>query len=476
MNLRAKTFSGLSWSFAAQALRQGSQFVIVVILAQLLSPHDFGVLAMAMVFTEFTVMFVDMGIGQALIQKQDAEDAHYCSAFWLNVALGLILMLVMAALSPLIARFYRQPGLGPVVAALSLNFVLASLTVVQQSLLTKEMEFRKLAFRDIGAVIVAGVVAIGLARAGWGVWSLVAQSLTFTAVNAAAVWGLSSWRPKFSFSFRHVKDIFHFSLHMTGSNAVNQLARQMDKLLIGRFLGSEALGLYALAYKLMLIPVENVTWVVNKVMFPAFSTIQHDLDRVRRTYTRMLKAVALVTFPLMVGLFVSAPEVVRVLFGPQWESTTVLIRLFCFCGMAQSLTALGGPIYLSQGRPDIQWKMTMVNAVLVVASIAGALKGGVTTVTLVYSLFHVLWLLVALAVMGRLIQLKVTAIYFRVIFVSMLNAVLLIVLWGIRQGLPRGNDIFHLVSMMVAGVVIYGGLLLITRQIKIENGKIIFPI
>ena len=474
MSLRQKTFTGLYWSFLSQGARQGVQFVIVVILAQLLSPDDFGLLAMAVVFTEFAAMFVDMGIGQALIQKQDATDDHYCSAFWLNVGLGLTLMLLVAGLSPLIAWFYRQPQLQPVVAVLSFNFIFSSLTVVQQSRWMKEMEFRKLAMRDIVAVVLAGVVGIGLARAGFGVWSLVAQSLSLAAVNAAVMWRLSPWRPKFIFSLDCIKDIVRFSAHMTGFNVVNYLARNTDKLLIGRFLGSEALGLYALAYKLMMLAVENISWVVGKVMFPAFAKIQQDLDHVRRIYVRMVKSVALLTFPLMGWLFVLAPEIVRVLFGPQWLATIVLIRIFCLCGMAQSLTTLGGTIYMSRGRPDIQWKMSVMNFILVAVSIALGLRGGIAAVTWAYSLFHVVWLLVALTVVSRLIRLDAVVLYRHVSFVFALNVVWLAMLWGVKPWLTQGHDEFIVLALGVIGTALYGGLLMATRQVKWENGRIVF--
>jgi PST family polysaccharide transporter len=428
---------------------------------------------MAVVITGFVTIFVDMGIGQALIQKQDATDEHYCSVFWLNIALGLGTMLLVAGFSPLIAWFYHQPQLQPVVAILSFNIIFSSLTVVQQSQLMKEMEFRKLAIRDMAAVSLAGVVGIELAHAGFGVWSLVAQSLTLSAVNAGMVWVLSSWRPKFIFSLDRVKDMVSFSAHMTGFNAVNYLARNVDKLLIGWFLGSEAVGLYFLAYKFMMLGVENISWVISKVMFPAFSKIQKDLDSVRRIFVQMVRSVALLTFPLMGWLFVLAPEIVRIFLGPHWLATIILIKIFCVCGMAQSLMVLGGTIYMSQGRPDIQWKMSVMNLILAVVSISLSLPGGLVTVTGVYSIFHVIWFLVTLAVVSPLIKLDVRVLYRHVSFVFFLNAVWIVVIWGVKQRLTQGNDVFVVFMMGIIGAVLYGGMLMASRLIQWEKGNII---
>lgn len=474
MSLRQETFTGLSWSFLSQGARQGVQFAVVVILTKLLRPQDFGLVAMAIVFTGFVTMFVDMGIGQALVQKQDATEEHYCSTFWLNFAFGILMMILVAGFSPWIAWFYRQPRLQPMVAVLSLNFVFSSLTVVQQSQLMKKMEFKKLAMRDIMAVILSGLVGIGLALAGFGAWSLVAQSLSFTAGNAFIIWVLSPWRPKFIFSLERVKDMVSFSSHMAGFNTVNYLARNVDKMLIGRFLGPEALGLYSLAYKLMMLTVENISWVVGKVMFPVFSKIQQDLENVRRIFVGMVKSAALVTFPLMGWLFVLAPEIVRIFWGTPWLGTVVLIRIFCVCGMAQSLMVLGGTIYMSQGRPDIQWKMAVINFILVCVSIGLGLPRGIAAVTMTYSIFHVLWLFVTLAVVAWLIRQDFILLYRYVSFVFALNVLCLAVLWGIKQWLPQGHDVLIVLDVVSIGAVLYAGLLLAARQIKWEKGRIVF--
>ena len=299
MSLKEKIIKGLYWSGASQAGKQISQFIITIILARLLSPADFGLLAMATVFVNFAMIFSEMGISSALIQKQDTHNRHYYSVFWFNIFVGICLTLFFIAVSPLIARFYKKPELVPILAVISLNFFFSSFVIIQQTILTKEMDFRKLAIRDVVAVIIAGIVGVVLAYNGFGVWSLVFQSLVFTLADVVLLWTVSSWRPKFSFAMADIKDIFHFSANLTGFNIVNYFARNVDQLLIGKFLGAQALGFYSLAYKLMLYPLQNISWVIGKVMFPAFSKIQQDLEKVRNSYMKMTRVISFITFPLM---------------------------------------------------------------------------------------------------------------------------------------------------------------------------------
>ena len=315
MNLRQKTFKGLFWSFLSQGGRQVSQIIITTILARLLSPNDFGTLAMVTVFTNFAMIFSEMGISGALVQKQDIHDRHYYSAFWLNIIVGIGLTLIFIAVSPLIAWFYKKPELKPILFMVAFNFLFSSFAIIQQTILTKAMDFKSLAIRDIIAMILAGIVGITLAYHGFGVWSLVYQLIAYTIINVFLLWILSPWRPKLEFDITDIKDIFHFSSNATGFNILNYFSRNIDQLLIGKFLGSEVLGYYSLAYKIMLYPLQNISWVIGKVMFPAFSKIQNDLEAVRTSYFKMLKSISLITFPLMAWLFCVAPEVVDVLLG-----------------------------------------------------------------------------------------------------------------------------------------------------------------
>lgn len=474
MSLKKKTIHGLAWAFTSQIGKQGSQFVITAILARLLSPSDFGLLGMATVFTNFAMIFGELGVSSALIQKQDADERHLSSAFWLNIMAGIGLTLIFILLSPLIAKFYNRPELKPMLMVMSFNYILASFTIIQQSILTKDMDFRSLMIRDIIAVIVAGIVGIAMAYKGFGVWSLVYQLLTFTAINGILLWTFSKWRPKFIFSLTAIRDIFHFSVHMTGFQTVNYFARNIDYLLIGKFLGAQPLGYYTLAYRLMLMPLQNVSSVIGRVMFPAFSKIQDELEKIHSGYLKMIKAISSITFPLMLLLFAVTTEFVNVIFGSNWQPSIILIRILCFCGLVQSV---GGPIVgtlrLSQGEARLHFKLGVLNAIFSGLSILLGLRWGIYGVALSYTVFSVFWSYYTNLVTFPLIKLSMAKFFASLTYPTINAFIVMLSTIALKSILPF-SQLINLVILAIAGLLVYSFLLLFTKQLLVVNKKIIF--
>lgn len=465
MDLRQKTLKGFFWSGVAQAGKQGGQYFITILLASLLSPMDFGLLAMAMVFMNFANVFSDLGISAALIQKQDVEARHFSSAFWLNVGVGILLTLICMASAPLIAHFYRKPELAPIIIVVSANFFLASLCIVQQTVLTREMEFRKLAIKDLIGLFSSGALGVYLAYHGFGVWSLVYQLLSFSSLNIIVLWSLSSWRPRFHFSVTDFKDIFKFSANMTAFNIINYFARNTDQLVIGKALGPQLLGIYSLAYKVMLYPLQNISVVITKVLFPVFSKIQNEYERIKNAYVTMTRVISLITFPLMAGLFVLAPELVRYVLGPQWEPAIILIRIFCLTGAVQSITANVGNIIISQGRADLQLKLGVMGAVVVIIAIASGIWWGIVGIAVAYTVETVLFGMYLILVSNALIKLEPKR-YFSSLYTSVLVAILMAGALAALKAIFPINNVLQLVYSCLVGLGIYFGILYFTGVIS----------
>ena len=469
MNLKQRTIKGLSWSVFSQAGRQVSQFIITAILARMLSPKDFGLLAMATIFVNFATIFGEMGISSALIQKQDTHNRHYYSAFWINVVVGVVLTLIFIVASPLIVWFYKKPELQPILIIISINFFISSFVVIQQTILTKEMDFKSLAVRDIIAVVLSGIIGIYLAYHGFGVWSLVYQSIAFTLFNAVLLWILSSWRPKFEFALSDIKDIIHFSANITGFNVVNYFARNIDQVLIGKFLGAQALGFYSLAYKLMLYPLQNVSSVISKVMFPAFSKIKNDIDKVSQNYLKMVKVISLITFPLMLGLLVVAPEFIKVIYGSKWEPVVILLEILCICGMVQSISSTTGNILLSQGRADLYLKLGIMGTIFTIAAIVFGLQWGIYGVAIFYTIEQIIWLPYAQMIVNNVIKLR-TLIFLGVfknsVFCSLLIAGCMILSKSI---LSLSSDTSRLAILVTIFIFAYGLFIFIFERAFIKN-------
>jgi PST family polysaccharide transporter len=472
MSLKTKVINGLTWSFTSQIGAVGSQFIITIILARLLAPSDFGILSMTTVFTGFVSIFSNMGIGGALIQKQDTDERHLSSAFWLNIIAGIVLTILMMAASPFIAWFYNKPQLEPIIMVMSLNYFLASFTIVQQTILAKNMDFKRLAARDIIAVITGGLVGIILAYYGFGVWSLVYQSITYTLMNVILLWTVSPWRPKFIFSKKAILDIFNFSANLTGFSIANYFSRNVDYLLIGKYLGAEALGYYTLAYKLMLVPLQNVSWVTNKVMFPAFSNIQNNLKKLSEVYLKMVKAVSLITFPMMFVLFAASQEFITVIFGPKWESAVVIVRILCLCGALQSIGSLSSTIYQSLNETQIQFRLQLVATLIVTVAVIAGLNFGIKGVALFYTLQYLIWFNINYFVALKLLNLKLGDLYLELGTTFIVNLVMILILFLIKP-LFVFPQIIVLGGLIIIAAAIYIGLLLITKEIVLENRKIV---
>jgi PST family polysaccharide transporter len=381
--------------------------LISAILARLLTPSDFGLIAMVVVFSNFVYIFSDFGLTSAIVQKKEVSDEALSSTFWINVGLGAVLTVALAASAPLIAAFYSEPRLTPIVVFISTTFLITSFSNVSYALLTKRMNFRALAIITVCATGVSGIIAVFLAFSGYGVWSLAWNTVLYSIFMAALALIYARWFPHFLLGLQHVKGLLGFGANLTGSTFVNYFAQNMDNLLVGRFIGSAALGFYNLAFNLLLLPVTSVSDVVGRVMFPALSIIQHDKQLVRDAYVTANRYIAAVSFPLMIWVVVAAPQLILVVYGPKWASVIPLVQIFAFAGIVQSIRTNVWWIFTSQGRTDVMFKVSIFTTVVVLISFVVGLRGGVEGVVLAYTVAIFLISYPIFAIAFRLIDMKV---------------------------------------------------------------------
>ena len=272
--IRQGTASSFKWAALSQASKLGAQLLSVLVLSRLLPPEDFGLIAMASVSTGFAALFRDLGTTAAIIQKPDPNPRLLDSIFWLNVSFGVILALVFGLLAPVIAIGFAEPLLKDVLWVLFLAFPIASLAAVHQALLEKASRFRPLAIIESTAAIGSLAGAFIAAWSGWGVYSLVLQTLLAAFISTVGLWVASKWRPAFRWEPNEIAGVFGYSGNLVGFNVFNYFIRNADNMLIGRFLGASELGYYSMAYRLMLWPLQNISSVVGRVLFPEFSRLQ----------------------------------------------------------------------------------------------------------------------------------------------------------------------------------------------------------
>lgn len=459
-DLRDKTLAGLKWSGATHVAAQTLQFAISVVVARALSPHEFGLMGMIAVFSGLAGVFTGVGLGTALVQKLELEERHLSTIFWVNVACGAALTAGFAAAAPAIARFYGEPILRALTVAIGFNFFFGSLSIVQRNVLVRNMDFRSLFIIETAAAACSGAVAVAGALTGWGAWSLVAQSLVLTSVSAAMLWRLSAWRPAWIFDGAAFRELWGFSSHLLGSHVLNFSDRNLDNLLIGRFIGPNALGIYARAYGLMLLPIDQVSSVLTRVMFPVLSILQRDRDSVKRVYLRATRAIALVSFPMMLGLLVVAEPLVLTVYGEKWRGAVLLIQIFCLTGLEQSLGTTVGWIFNSQGRTDLQLRWGVCTFLVRSFSFVIGLRWGILGVTVAYVaadyvLFYPSW-----AIPGRLIGLSVGEIVGNVAKTFLCAATMAGAVWLLGRFLPAQWPSWAFLAAQVPfGVIFYLGLI-----------------
>lgn len=457
LTLFTRATSGAKWSSVSQGARQGLQFLTTVILAHLLVPSDFGLMSMTLVVIGFVALFRDLGTSAAVIQREAPSAALLCTIHWVNVGFGVFMTAVVFLLAPVIARFYYEPAIVPLLYVLSLIFLISGFGILRQTLLERDLAFRVLAKVEILAVAFGSIVAVGAAMLGAGVWSLVYQSIVIATTTTILLWVYSVWRPRLIFSWTELKSVSVYSLNLTGFNFLNYFSRNADYLLIGRFLGAHDLGYYTLAYRIMLYPLQNIATVIGRVMFPVYSRLQEDDAVFRRAYLRVAGAIATITFPAMLGLMVVSKPFVLTVFGNEWLPIATLLVILAPVGLVQSIGTTVGAIYQAKGRTDWMLRWGGVSAILIILAFVIGLRWGIVGVASAYALITLILAYPSFSIPFRLINLRIRDLC-GVLWRPFLSSVLMMMaIVGLRATLSsttisNGTVIGILV---LAGVVIY---------------------
>ncbi len=397
-------YSAIRWSAASKYGAQAMGTVVSLVLARLLAPEYFGLLGMATVVTGFVNVLHNLGFHSAIIQRKRNSDELLSTLFWVNLALCLVIAAAVLALAPVVGWFYQDGRVTPIVAALSVQFVLSAFTMIPKAALIRQMAFKKLAVREIATTLVGGAASIVLALWGWGVWSLVVGPLVGTITAVILLNILCPFRPRMVFDRQGLRECLAFGLNLTGFGIFNYFARNADNLIIGVFLGPVALGYYMLAYKLMLLPRDAITNMVGRVLFPALCRMQDDDERLARAYLRACGAIAFITFPMMAGLAVVARPFVEVVLGERWLPVVPLIWILAPVGALQSVGTTVGQIFLAKGKSDwLLWSGVVGCTFLVLAIVVGV-PWGIVGIAAAYSFGSAVWIPMSFWIAFRLVS------------------------------------------------------------------------
>lgn len=455
--LTKSTLIGILWTGISQFSTQIFRFIVNVILARLLYPEEFGIVGLAAIFLGFISTINELGLSAAIIQRKKLDETHLSTSFWASLGMGTMLCIISILVSPFIADFFQEKLVRWLIVVISVGLILGPLSVVQRTLLEKTLNFKKITIAEICDTLVSGLISIFLAMNGYGVWSLVYGGLSGSFISVFILWGLSSWRPSLKFSFAHFKELFGFGSHVMGSRVLNYIDSNTDYLVIGKLLGTSALGYYTLAYNLITFPLSKISLLVTRVTFPAFSIIQDDNKTLQKGYLKVVRYISLITFPMLAGMFVVAPEFVVVIYGSKWMPIILPLQVLCLAGVLKSVGTTVGSILLSKGRADIQFKWNILTAiVLTIAVIIGAnygIVGVAAAVTIVESFLF----LIIQKITNKLIDLSMYN-YLKAIYPAIIGSIALIIGVEIYQRIMviyHVHDIGMLISSSSVGIIIY---------------------
>jgi len=385
-NLRQASVRGGAATMASQAFKFLLQLGSMFILGRLLTPDDFGLLAMVTALTAFVLLFKDSGLSTATIQRTSITHAQVNSLFWVNAGMSLAAMLATIALAPAVAWFYKDARLTGIVALSAAGLLLGGLGVQHQALLSRGMRFKALALADSGSMLLAALAAVASVLLGLGYWSLVIMQLVMAATYTGSCWVACAWRPSAPALDAEAIPMLHFGKNLTGFSIVNYFARNLDNVLIGRVWGPLQLGLYAKAYQMLLLPLSQLNAPMQAVALPALSRLKDDPERYRAAYLRAIRLLGLLTMSITGYMLVTADWLIPLLLGPKWRPAVGMYRWLTITGFLQPIASSTGWLFMSQGRGADMFRWSFISTGLIVASILAALPWGATAVAASYSL------------------------------------------------------------------------------------------
>lgn len=467
-SLRQQATAGVKWTGMSSVIITGLLFVQFAILARLLKPEDFGLMAMISAVIGFAQSFTAMGVSNAIIHRQDATRDQLSSLYWLSLLTGGALLGVLVIATPLVVAFFAEPRLADLMVWAALIVVINPVGLQFQILLQKELRFDRLAKAETGAAIIGTAVAVYSAVSGQGVYSLIWGDLAFASAKSVLFVGSywTTWRPTFRFRRSDLKGYLAFGLYQMGEQSVDYFSANVDYLVIGRFLGPEVLGIYSLAYRLVVMPLSKINPILTRVALPIFAKSQSNDSALRQGYLEMVKLLALIVFPILVGLAATAPFIVPAVFGERWTPAIALIQIMAPLGMMKGLLNPAGSILLAKGRTDIGFKWTVVLAIMNTSVFMFAVRYGVYALAWSYVVLSFVDFILERVILRSLIGLRWVEYRAALIRPTVMSAIMGAAVFMTESLLSRRLVGSHtlLVAVIAFGVVVYALLVLVLES------------
>lgn len=458
-DLRSKAVSGVRWTGLSTGIVTVLEFTRIAILARLLSTRDFGLMSMLMVVMGFCQAFVDMGMSNAIVQKKEITRSQISSVFWLNIASGAFLFAVLAFSSPWIARFYKEEALGGLIMIIAINLLVIPLGQLPQSLLQKELRFKDLSVIDVRVSLATLFFSTWLALNGFGVFALIFSILFASTVRSGLLLFAvrKTWLPEYRFDIGDIRHFYKFGLFQMGEKAVNYFSANVDYIFVGRFLGADVLGVYTIAYQLVVMPFLKLNPVLTKVAFPVFSIKQDDALALRRGYLELIKLVCFMVFPIVVAIAACAPVFIPLVYGEKWATAVGITQILALIGITKAVGNPSGSVLLAKGRADIGFKWNVLVAVVNTGVFYLAAQQGVMVVAASWAVLSLIYFFLGAWILRSVIGIELRDYFYVILrFISLSGVMGLAMAFCVKiTGGLHYNYLFSFLVSAAAGAGVY---------------------
>lgn len=470
--------SGVRWGAFNQVVQQVTRLGVQLVLTRLLAPESFGLLTLAFVVINFGSLLTGLGFTQALIQRRNLSKDLVDAAFAGSAMLGATIAMATVLVAEPLAALLGDPAVAPVLRACGVIFLFQGIEGVPNGMLRRHLRFREFVVSSTVAVVVGGGVGVVMAFAGHGVWALVGFAVVEAVVATGLAWVLAIharvWRPNWTFDLRPLRSILGYSGAVTGNRLLFYGSRNVDNLIVGRVLGATALGFYGLAYRVMLLPIQRISEVVGGVALPAFAHLQDERERLAAVYLRAVRSLAAVIVPTTVGIAITAPDLVPVVFGVQWEPAVLPLRLLALSGPALALVRLNGSLWEATNRAGLNLALGALTLGILVPGFLIGVRHGVTGVAIAYTLAAYLGQIPSTVLVARTAGIPVGRQLTNLRSVSFAVAVMIAAAVAVASVVDGGGHGLRLLATATAGSLAYGAVLWLVDQDLVRDAMSVF--
>ena len=470
MSLTQQTVSGIFWSSIERFSVQGVQFALGIIMARLLLPDDYGLIGMLSIFIAISQSFIDSGFSNALIRKQNRTETDFSTVFYFNIIVGIVFYFLLFFTSPYIAAFYNTPILESLMKVVALNIFIGSFTIIQRAKFTIILDFKTQTKASLLSVIISGIVGVGMAFRGYGVWALAVQSILAGFINMMSLWLYSRWIPRKEFSISSFKEMFSFGSKLLLSGLLDTVYKNMYNVVIGKKFSKVDLGYYTRADSFTQFPSSNITGILQRVTFPVLSSIQDNDKKLEETYRKFLCLSAFAVFPLMIGLLAIADPLIRFFLTEKWTGMVFLLQILCLSQMWYPIHAINLNLLQVKGRSDLFLRLEIIKKTLGVFILCVTIPLGVAAMCWGTVFHSVIALFINMYYTGKLIRIGYLK-QIKDLLPILGNSFLMgIIVWGITKWISV--NILALIIGVLVGTIFYLSVAFITQSKELQEIRV----